>query len=346
MSLVYDGGTILASKRTSYDDLASVDFDEKKLTERLARQHKLICAAVKAGRINDLKDMTAKTSAATARTKADAGAASSVGDTLQSRHPAITLPVSGAVPPAPVAKAEPAVPRTPLRIAIVEPENVLEALPSEAFEEELVLDAIHIIEDEEIDILPAEAVAVVSELSGKERPANSKLSMELLGDTKFKGGDRGTVNIMLCRGTDRKVVADAQIMIKVLGSSFRPVIFHAKSDTNGLARVHLQLPHFQAGRAAMLRPCDPRRRGDRTAADRHAGLVSSSEFKFEFESATRSKFQISISDLKFPRQSAKLPLWPRFKHSLTAKPAKFPQRSISTICWSFFRCPNNASPSN
>ena len=250
MSLVYDGGTILASKRASYDDLASVDFDEKKLTERLARQHKLICAAVKAGRINDLKDMTAKTSAATARTKADAGAASSVGDTLQSRHPAITLPVSGAVPP--VAKVEPAVPRTPLRIAIVEPDNVLEPLPSEAFEEELVLDAIHIIEDEEIEILPAEAVAVVSELSGKDRAANSKLSLELLGDAKFKGGDRRTLSIMLCRGTGRKVVADAQIMIKVLGSSFRPVIFHAKSDANGIARVHLQLPHFQAGRAALL----------------------------------------------------------------------------------------------
>jgi hypothetical protein len=57
---------------------------------------------------------------------------------------------------------------------------------------------------------------------------------------------------MICRGTDRKVVPDAQVMIKVLGSSFRPVIFHAKTDTNGLARVHLQLPHFQSGRAAVL----------------------------------------------------------------------------------------------
>jgi hypothetical protein len=41
-------------------------------------------------------------------------------------------------------------------------------------------------------------------------------------------------------------------MLKVLGSSFRPVIFHAKTDANGLAKVHLQLPHFHAGRAALL----------------------------------------------------------------------------------------------
>jgi hypothetical protein len=100
--------------------------------------------------------------------------------------------------------------------------------------------------------LPAEAVAVVSELAGTARPVNTKLSVELLGDSKFKGGDRKTVNLMICRGTERKVISDAEIMIKVLGSSFRPVIFHARSDANGLAKVHLQLPHFSTGRAALL----------------------------------------------------------------------------------------------
>ena len=98
----------------------------------------------------------------------------------------------------------------------------------------------------------AEAVEVVSELSGRERSSNSKLTLELLGETKFKGGDRKTVNIMVCRGTERKVISDAEIMVKVLGSSFRPVIFHARSDANGLAKVHLQLPNFDAGRAALL----------------------------------------------------------------------------------------------
>ncbi|MBK8304013.1 MAG: hypothetical protein IPK98_11650 [Chloracidobacterium sp.] len=51
---------------------------------------------------------------------------------------------------------------------------------------------------------------------------------------------------------ERKVVAGAEIMLKVLGSSFRPVIFHARSDANGLAKIHMQLPHFDAGRAALL----------------------------------------------------------------------------------------------
>lgn len=239
MSLVYHGGTILASKRVGYDDLAAGNFDQNELAERVSRQHKLICAAVKTGRIGELKEMTAKSSAVAAKTKAEAAA------TVDGAIPAASTPVA-AVPVARVATAR-VIQVTP--VVMIETARVLASRPVQ-FNDELVIDAVHIIEDHEI--LPAEAVEVVSELSGQERPTHTKLGIELLGETKFKGGDRRTVNIMICRGTDRKVVADAQIMMKVVGSSFRPVIFHAKSDANGLARIHLQLPHFQAGRAALL----------------------------------------------------------------------------------------------
>lgn len=57
LSLVYVGGAILASKRSPYDDLIAAGFDKQILTDRLQRQHKLICAAVHAGRIEDLKRM-------------------------------------------------------------------------------------------------------------------------------------------------------------------------------------------------------------------------------------------------------------------------------------------------
>ena len=231
MSLVYDRGTILASKRASYDDLEPGSFDEKELSARLSRQHKLICAAVKAGRIGELKEMTAKSAANGARSKTEA-----VTMVLETADAPVAMPM--------------AVPRPPIKIAMIETEEFAHIVSPELFEEELVIDAVHVIEDEEI--LPAEAVAVVSELSGQERPPNTKLSLELLGDTNFKGGDRRTVNIMICRGSDRKVVPGAQIMIKVLGSSFRPVIFHAKTNPNGRASMHRQFPHFHAGRAAIL----------------------------------------------------------------------------------------------
>ena len=59
LSLVYTGGAILASKRSPYDDLIASGFEENALVERLERQHKLICAAVHAGRIEELKQMGA-----------------------------------------------------------------------------------------------------------------------------------------------------------------------------------------------------------------------------------------------------------------------------------------------
>lgn len=226
MTLVYDKGTILASKRTTYGELAAIGYDEKEVAERVSRQHKLMCAAVKGGRIAELVEMTRKSSKY----------AAPVAETVPAGEPAVAAvtlpPMAPPVSPPPVAEAPIAPPAT------------------DPFANVPVLDAVEIIED--IEILPDEAILVVSELSGQERPANQKLSVELLGDSKFKGGMRRTVNLLVCRGTDRKVVADAQIMVKVLGSSFRPVIFHARSDANGLAKVHLQLPSFQTGRAALL----------------------------------------------------------------------------------------------
>jgi hypothetical protein len=60
LSLVYTGGTILASKRSPYKDLIAEGFSDELLAERLKRQHRLICAAIHSGRINDLKRMSGR----------------------------------------------------------------------------------------------------------------------------------------------------------------------------------------------------------------------------------------------------------------------------------------------
>lgn len=61
LSLVYSGGTILASKRSRYEDLIASGFSDEALSERLKRQHRLICAAILAGRLEELKRMGGKT---------------------------------------------------------------------------------------------------------------------------------------------------------------------------------------------------------------------------------------------------------------------------------------------
>jgi len=64
LSLVYSRGEILASKRSPYEDLIARGFSDEALAERLKRQHLLICAAIRAGRLEELKRMGAQTPAA------------------------------------------------------------------------------------------------------------------------------------------------------------------------------------------------------------------------------------------------------------------------------------------
>lgn len=234
LSLVYDRGTILASKRSPYDDLIE-NFDEAVLSERLTRQHRLICAAIQAGRIEDLKRMS------TVDGTASPQAAVVVADVPTERS----------------AEIQPDIPVVEIAGSFFDPEakGGDGPIPKPFRGRTNFEDPLELSEFGGIDVdlvVPAEAVEIVSELAESERPASNRLSVEYIGDSTFTAGERRTVTIMVCRGSDRKVVADAQVMLKILGSSFRPLIFHSKTDRNGMANVNLQLPTFQSGRAAVL----------------------------------------------------------------------------------------------
>src|SRR5437764_6533896 len=55
LSLVYQGGTILAAKRTNYGEMVSEGtVDEKNLSAMLERQHQIIIAAIRAGKIEQI----------------------------------------------------------------------------------------------------------------------------------------------------------------------------------------------------------------------------------------------------------------------------------------------------
>lgn len=234
MSLIYDRGTILASKRTPYDDIVVNDtVDELVLEERLQKQHRLICAAVRSGRIDDLIRMTGKVRAERAETVSVASVAV-VADVAVAGDADLLQDVLDDIS---------AIPMIPMPIPSGELSPVAKPI-------DLDLDAYAIIEDD--ILLPDEAVEIVSEMVGQERPSNTKLTVELLGDSRFRGGEHKSVTFMVCRGSERKVVGEAQIMVKILGSSFRPMIFHARTDQNGIAKVNLQFPNFTEGRGALL----------------------------------------------------------------------------------------------
>ncbi len=225
LSLVYDRGTILASKRAPYE--VSDGFDEVVLAERLQRQHRLICAAVKAGRIDDLKKMSS----------APALAVSEAVPVRARKRKAAKVAAEKSVAYFPDIETEPPIPMPEFEY---DPE----------FLGDPIVGVISIIE--EPMLLPDEAVEIVSDMAGKDRPANNRLCLELLSEEKFKGGETKTVSVMVLRGSGRKVVAGAEIMVKIISSDFRPLIFHSTTDKNGLAMVTMQLPNFRSGRAALL----------------------------------------------------------------------------------------------
>ena len=100
-------------------------------------------------------------------------------------------------------------------------------------------------------ILPAEAVEIIADLAKGEKLDN-RLRIELLDETPFRGGERKTINLSARRGNQKNGLKGAQVLVKIIGSAFRPLIFHAKTDNRGTAAVHLQLPNFTAGRAAVI----------------------------------------------------------------------------------------------
>lgn len=257
LSLVYDRGTILASKRSPYSDLLHSKFNEKLLAERLSKQHRLICAAIQAGRIEDLKKMSARDNAPPAAPAAPAivrASAPPLG--LRPPEPAIQKPPSqlpGSVVTLPKAVSLPPDDYRQLERPIPKPSfDSEERVDDVGSIDGPLIDAVAIFDEDEAILIPAEAVAIIDEPGLPPRPDHNRLAIEVLGDTKFKGGERVTVGFMVSRGSQRKVVSGAQIMVKILGSSFRPVIFHAQTDVNGVASVNMQLPSFTSGRAAFL----------------------------------------------------------------------------------------------
>jgi hypothetical protein len=286
LSLVYNRGTILASKRSPYEDLL-IDFDEKILAERLSKQHKLICAAIKAGRIEDLKRMTIKDSASKKKVLV-AQKEIKHEEIIRDTNSSTVVIVKEQVVAKNIEKQEVAktlsfenIPNPDIlteKTEKIEPPKELE-LPQKTSESEKVglnekvelkadleieekvwdipIDVIEefIIEDVQVieePIMPLEAVAVITDFAKNDSISEDELRVELLNEKDFKGGERTTLNILVTRGKHEKSVINADVLIKVLGSSFRPLIFHAKTDSNGVAIVHLQFPHFKTGRAALL----------------------------------------------------------------------------------------------
>jgi hypothetical protein len=200
LSLVYVGGAILASKRAPYDDLIAAGFDEAVLAERIQRQHKLICAALHSGRLEDLKRMS------------QSAPAEKAGQPKKTESPAPTPPP---IVPAP-ASEQPDADRSV--------KNEISSVPPDRFP---------------ISIGP---------------DMDSSLRLALLEEKEMRAGDFITLRVQVSRASadGETPVSRARVVLKTLGTSFKPASTFSITDKHGVALIFAALPAFETGRAAIL----------------------------------------------------------------------------------------------
>jgi hypothetical protein len=231
LSLVYAGGTILASKRSPYEDLIAEGFSDEALAERLKRQHRLICAAIHSGRIDDLKKMSGRGKAqqVVAEEPAEVETAPA---TVEEPFEIEYWPVSQEwVPPPAPADEELAAVIEPGLEPRYEPVETIAAPSPDPVEEE-----------------------VQAEEAVSEPVLEDGLFITLLDDDEFYSGQRYTLRVLVSNRTNgnEKPLANATVSVKVLGTTFRPLIYSLKTESDGVASVSTEIPQFTSGRAAVL----------------------------------------------------------------------------------------------
>ncbi|HEX5708899.1 MAG TPA: hypothetical protein VFX96_16485, partial [Pyrinomonadaceae bacterium] len=257
LSLVYVGGAILASKRAPYDDLIAEGFDEGTLTERLQRQHKLICAAVKAGRVDDLKRMgqaepevKAKKAGRKKPAPAPAPAPSPSPAPIQEEPQAdFTLTEADIViaPPADETHAPPSMLDLLTEAhALINPEEEIIRVP--------ILEILPPVEKPPPPPPPLSVADIFLEQEAEAAATAGRLYLKLLDDEgDFRAGQFATIKIYAGRGRyGRSAVGEAEVTVKVLGTTFRPLLLSTKTNEEGVAVVRAILPRFTSGRAAIL----------------------------------------------------------------------------------------------
>jgi hypothetical protein len=231
-TLVYRGGTIIAAKRTSYSaEIEAGTATDDSIGETLKKQHQIIVAIIKAGKVDEL-------------IRASQRAAAKVSET--------PLPVSSEEP-----AQEAAAPPMPQQAPPSEPTFAPQLSSSGSLPAEPAIHA-------ELD---AVGRAVVERLTGpltgeldldkiisdylQSGLQKEKLRLRLLGRADFVAGDNVFLQIQATRGTGQPIEG-ASIVVKVIGTAFKPQIYPGRTDREGVASFSLTLPMFAAGSAAVV----------------------------------------------------------------------------------------------
>ena len=236
LSLVYVGGTILASKRSPYQDLIAEGFSDEALAERLKRQHRLICAAIHSGRLDDLKRMGSRQKEAVVQEEI-IHETSEVPEELETSAPA-PVEESFEIEYWPMTQEWTPPPPAP------PPEETVVTEEEQQFE---------FVEEPRSEVTAEEEEPQPEELVG-EVVLEDGLVIALLDDDEFYSGQRYTLRMLVSNRVsgDEKPLPNVVVSVKILGTTFRPLIYSLKTESDGVASLATEIPQFTSGRAAVL----------------------------------------------------------------------------------------------
>jgi hypothetical protein len=222
-SLVYVGGTIIAKKQTPYAERLSEGATEDTIASLLKRQHQVIIAAIKAGRIEDLIRLSARE-------------AQAVADPIARPLPAMPPPP----PPKPVAAAPSSGP------LMIKPPSPSQPRPDP--------NATTYLGSPRFPARPASSGGlnldeVISDYI-KRSSQQEKLDLKVITPSVFTAGKSVGLRVQVLHGV--KVEPDAIVTVKVIGTAFKPQVFVGRAGADGVASFSLNLPSFTAGTAAIV----------------------------------------------------------------------------------------------
>ena len=222
-TLVYRGGTIIAAKRTSYaEQLIAGTLTDAGLGDMIKKQHQIIVAILKAGKVEELIRASQRAAGGRDSNGADAPA-----------------PIPAELPPAAVVP-EPA-------LAAAGPPAMVEQRPTPELDP-----AAHAVIQGMAGPLTGELDLdkIISDYlqSGLQK---EKLRLRLLGRSDFLAGESVLLQVQATRGSGQPIES-ASVVVKVIGTAFKPQIYPGRTDREGIASFNLVLPTFTAGSAAVV----------------------------------------------------------------------------------------------
>jgi hypothetical protein len=231
-SLVYIGGTVVAKKSTPYSEQLSGGATEEMIASLLKRQHQVIIAAIKAGRIEDL----IRHSAQEQNARKDSPAREQPASAPPQQTPApLMAPVEPVKSSASIILPDVPAPPQPMppRASSPEVNKKIPAVNTGPGEPSGGLD---------LDQVIADYV--------KRNLEQGKLDLRVITPGVFIAGKSIALRIQVA--CNSKPEPDAVVTIKVIGTAFKPQVYIGRAGRDGVASFNLTLPAFTSGTAALV----------------------------------------------------------------------------------------------